>query len=100
MDPERYEQVRQAVLTLPLPQQRLIELFHYQHRSYLEIANILDLPIGTIKSRLNRARLTLRRRLSDSDGGASAPVGAVLWPVPPTRSGHAAEVAPRDSEAA
>jgi RNA polymerase sigma-70 factor (ECF subfamily) len=60
---ERAELVQQAVLALPRNQRIMLGLYHFQGRSYEEIAAIMDLPIGTVKSRLNRARLALKAKL-------------------------------------
>lgn len=55
--------VRQAIQVLPEYQRAIIIMYHAEMRSYEEIAASLDLPIGTVKSRLNRARLSLRALL-------------------------------------
>ncbi len=60
---ERAELIQQAVLSLPENQRLMIGLYHFQHRSYEEIAEVMGLPIGTVKSRLNRARLALKNKL-------------------------------------
>ncbi len=61
---ERDELVQLAVLQLPRNQRLMISLYHFHNRSYEDIAVILDLPIGTVKSRLNRARLALKQKLA------------------------------------
>lgn len=61
---ERRDLLEQAVAELPLAQRTMVVLYHTQGLSYDEIAAILNLPMGTVKSRLNRARLALRERLS------------------------------------
>jgi RNA polymerase sigma-70 factor (ECF subfamily) len=60
---ERTEILQRAILQLPEFQRVMVVLYHTENRSYEEIAELLDLPIGTVKSRLNRARLTLRQIL-------------------------------------
>jgi RNA polymerase sigma-70 factor (ECF subfamily) len=60
---ERSDLIGAAVLSLPETQRVMIALYHFQERSYEEIAEIMDMPIGTVKSRLNRARLALRVKL-------------------------------------
>lgn len=57
---ERERRFELAVGKLPEYQKAMIVMYHAETMSYEEIAASLDLPIGTVKSRLNRARLTLR----------------------------------------
>ena len=60
---ESTELLQNAINSLPEYQRMMIVMYHTENRSYDEIAAILDLPIGTVKSRLNRARLSLRDKL-------------------------------------
>lgn len=57
------QRVRQAVGQLPLGQRQVVTLVDLEECSYAEVAIILDIPIGTVMSRLSRARLTLRELL-------------------------------------
>lgn len=43
-----------------------IHLFYLEEMSILEISNVLSVPVGTVKSRLNRARKTLKSKLLDT----------------------------------
>jgi len=60
---ERANRVESAVGQLPEYQRAMIVMYHAEGLSHEEIAEALDLPIGTVKSRLNRARLSLRELL-------------------------------------
>jgi RNA polymerase sigma-70 factor (ECF subfamily) len=60
---ERNSVVGDAVRQLPEIQRAMIAMYHFQSLSYEEIAEVLNLPIGTVKSRLNRARLALKNKL-------------------------------------
>ena len=60
---ERQEAVRQAVRQLPDEQRAALILRDFQNTSYEDIARILQLPEGTVKSRINRAREKLRQIL-------------------------------------
>ena len=57
---ELREQVRRAVLSLPAQSRAALVLREYEGLSYKEIAQALDVPIGTVMSRLNYARGRLR----------------------------------------
>jgi RNA polymerase sigma-70 factor (ECF subfamily) len=61
---ERGERVRQAVLALPPASRAVLVLREYEELSYREIAGTLDIPIGTVMSRLNYARNRLRESLA------------------------------------
>jgi len=61
---ERSRIVREAVAALPVKHRAVVVLFHFQGFSLQEIADILNCPVGTVKSRLHRAGEILRARLS------------------------------------
>jgi RNA polymerase sigma-70 factor (ECF subfamily) len=63
MRKERRKVVREALETLPDHHRLVLVLFDIQGYAYEEIAEILELPMGTVKSRLNRARAALREKL-------------------------------------
>jgi RNA polymerase sigma-70 factor, ECF subfamily len=56
--------VRDAVGLLPLAQREVLGLVDLEGCTYAEVAEILCIPIGTVMSRLCRARAALRARLS------------------------------------
>ncbi|MFB3882063.1 MAG: sigma-70 family RNA polymerase sigma factor [Armatimonadota bacterium] len=60
---QRRELVLRAIRSLPEHQRTVIVLYDLQGMSYDQIADILGAKVGTVKSRLNRARLALKERL-------------------------------------
>ena len=59
--------VREAIATLPNGQRQVLTLVDLEGCSYIEVANILGVPVGTVMSRLCRARRALKARLIDSE---------------------------------
>jgi RNA polymerase sigma-70 factor (ECF subfamily) len=59
------QRVRQALEELPLEFREVMVLRELEELSYKEIAAIAEIPIGTVMSRLARARTRLQRRLSE-----------------------------------
>jgi len=56
--------VRHAMGELPLGQRQVMTLVDLEGCSYAEVGEILEIPVGTVMSRLCRARDALRKRLS------------------------------------
>jgi RNA polymerase sigma-70 factor (ECF subfamily) len=80
LDAELSEEVRKAVTALPPLQREVVILVEYEELTLAETASIVGADIGTVKSRLHRARRRLRRALSfyfKSHGGGVASAGKV-----------------------
>jgi RNA polymerase sigma-70 factor (ECF subfamily) len=60
---ERRTEVRRALAELAPNHRMVLVLFDMEGHSYEDVATMLDLPMGTVKSRLNRARVALREKL-------------------------------------
>lgn len=56
-------QVEQAVLSLPLSHRGVVVLYYVNDLSLQEISEILDIPVGTVKSRLHYGRQALKQSL-------------------------------------
>lgn len=57
------EKVSSAILALPLQYRSVATLYFVEDLSYAEIASMLGCPVGTVRSRLHRARALLQREL-------------------------------------
>jgi RNA polymerase sigma-70 factor (ECF subfamily) len=63
---ERLEPMRLAISELPEMQREALLLKLQQELSYVEIAEVLAIPVGTVRSRLHHAVLHLRQTLNPS----------------------------------
>jgi RNA polymerase sigma-70 factor, ECF subfamily len=61
---DRYEAVKAALDTLPSDHREVLILVFYHQLTGNEIAEVLGTPVGTVKSRLHRAKESLRRVLT------------------------------------
>lgn len=62
---EEGRRVRRCVEILPDQAREIILLKHFQECSYAEMAEILDIPVGTVMSRLYNARKLLKKKLEE-----------------------------------
>ena len=60
--------VSRAVLALPETQREVLILAHYEQMPLAEIANVVGIEVGAVKSRLQRARGALREMLAEYAG--------------------------------
>ena len=64
LESETAQMLAKAIHHLPAYQRQVLRMYHTEGKSYEEIAAATGLSIGTVKSRLNRARTMLRERLA------------------------------------
>ncbi len=64
LENETSQMLTKAIQHLPAYQRQVLHMYHAEGKSYEEIATSTGLSIGTVKSRLNRARAMLRERLA------------------------------------
>jgi RNA polymerase sigma-70 factor (ECF subfamily) len=62
-DPSALEKVKEEIGKLSPKFREVIVLRDIQELSYEEISKIIKVPLGTVKSRVNRARLRLQEKL-------------------------------------
>jgi RNA polymerase sigma-70 factor, ECF subfamily len=74
---ETIETVRRAVLSLPPKYREVVVLCELQDVSYVETAEILGCAIGTVRSRLHRARALLLTKLRPAESVADADSASV-----------------------
>jgi RNA polymerase sigma-70 factor (ECF subfamily) len=65
--------VRIAIQSLPLAQRQVVTLVDIEECGYADVARILDVPVGTVMSRLSRARQALRSRLMADEAARGQP---------------------------
>ena len=64
-----FPRVADAIETLPDPEREALLLFAWEELPYEAVAEALELPIGTVRSRLNRARARLRELIEPKGKG-------------------------------
>ncbi|MHB1351782.1 MAG: RNA polymerase sigma factor [Thiobacillus sp.] len=62
--------IRAAVAQLPPAQRQVVTLVDLEEFGYAEVAGILNIPVGTVMSRLSRARANLKKRLDAAQTAA------------------------------
>ena len=67
MKKERIALLARVIDSLPDHYRIMIVLRHQQDLSYDEIATVLDIPLGTVKARIHRAREMLKNRLDGEE---------------------------------
>ena len=65
---ESWQHVQQAVLSLPLSHRGVVVLYYVNDLSLQEISEILEIPVGTVKSRLHYGRQALKKSLGLLEG--------------------------------
>lgn len=73
---EEKEQLRQALLSLTEPHRLVLELAVYQELPYAEIGRILEIPVGTVKSRMHNCVKALRQQMIADQAGQAGDEGA------------------------
>jgi RNA polymerase sigma-70 factor (ECF subfamily) len=85
---QRLDRLHTAIAALPVEYREALVLCELQELTYAECAAVLECPIGTVRSRLHRARVML----------ATALAAEVAAPVPPTTLGSAPAAVLKPSE--
>jgi RNA polymerase sigma-70 factor (ECF subfamily) len=75
--PDRGPDIPRLLDELPAQYREVIVLFHMQEKSYEEVASMLGLPLGTVKTYLHRARKQLAEAVVAADRSTMTKKGAI-----------------------
>jgi RNA polymerase sigma-70 factor (ECF subfamily) len=64
---ETWQWIRQAIMALPIQQRLVVVLYYINDLSIQEISEVLEVPAGTVKSRLYYARKLLKKQLGSHE---------------------------------
>jgi RNA polymerase sigma factor (sigma-70 family) len=64
---EDLKDMRDGLARLPMVEREVLTLFYLQELSLAEVSDVLGIPLGTVKSRLFRARQLLRQELTNTE---------------------------------
>jgi RNA polymerase sigma-70 factor, ECF subfamily len=67
--PDRKRDIFHLVDQLPANYRQVVMLFYMEDRSYEEVARMLDVPLGTVKTNLHRARRQLAMMMKETNSG-------------------------------
>ena len=70
--PRQLTELDEAIGKLPVEQRQVVLMVGLEGMAYEEVASILMVPIGTVRSRLSRGRSTLRRLMGMEEEQAEA----------------------------
>src|SRR6201987_4337096 len=84
--PESVLWVRQAMEKLDAPDREILMLREYEQLSYSDIAELLRIPVNTVRSKLFRSRLALKSYL-ESQAKSNPALRASAWQPHPRRRG-------------
>lgn len=65
---ERAARLNEALAQLSPLYREVLALYHFEHLKYVEIASVLDVPLGTVMNRIFRARQRLRELYAQNGG--------------------------------
>jgi RNA polymerase sigma-70 factor (ECF subfamily) len=85
---ERQRLVMRAMTDLDPDHRRVLVLRDIDGMDYAQLAETLELPLGTVKSRLFRARTALRERMDELEADRPPPAEPVIDPAPSRDAAH------------
>jgi RNA polymerase sigma factor (sigma-70 family) len=62
---DEQKQLTEAIMQLPLKHREILVYYYFEELTFIQIANILDLPQSTVKTRMTRAKVLLKQQLQD-----------------------------------
>lgn len=76
---DEWQHLRQALLNLPVQQRTVVVLYYLNDLPLQEISEIMEIPVGTVKSRLHYGRMALRKSMGLSGFAEGDALPGLNW---------------------